>query len=387
MDKNNQLKIDIHKWLNKIRITDNKYRFSIHSNSNSLFNTLFSVFIHHLIGDVETWTNEKKSLLSNYINEHQDKETGFFNEPEITNNNLKRLFQLNTFSLSALLILKSEPKYKLKFIEEFSSKIAIEKYLNKYKCLSGEPGSGNFAMFLAIFLTFEYENTRNNKYLHLIEYWFELHNDFQKRNGTWSKSLEKYSIWGFQNALHQLIIYNYWNRCPPNISSLIKTILKLQDNNGNYGLCAGGGGCYDYDASFILLGFKEKVSKYYQEEIESQSIRLRNAIINQQNEDGGFCETNLYPKNILEFLTSFKCFSKDKNIISLYYRLLDSSKKINKNNQYNINHWSIGKYRLDHSDLWNTWFRTLTIAQIESVYLNDTSWKFQDFVGFGNFKY
>ena len=113
--------------------------------------------------------------------------------------------------------------------------------------------------------------------------------------------------------------------------------------------------------------------------------RLYHSILLSQNEDGGFCETKKYPKNLIQLFSCFKIFANDYNPISLVYRYREILKYKNDKKHYNINHWIKEPYGLDQSDLWNTWFRILTLAQIEKTYLKNVKWKFHNFIGLGYF--
>jgi len=356
------------------------------SNNSNLFTSIFALFIYDIFGETKKWSSNLKEKWSNHILDYQDEKSGYFIDTSIginTNNlNRKPLFQLNTFCLSALDILNKTPKYPLNFIKQRSSINAVRDYLYEHGCLDGVPGSGNYAMFLAIFFSYEYKRTGNSKYKELLIEWFKLHNTYIKSNCLRGRSLVDSTVWGFQNALHQLVIYSYWKRIPPNVNRLIESVLKFQDRNGNYGLLPGGGGCFDYDASFILLKFG---SSQYSSQVLEQSNKLYNSIISNQNKDGGFCETNKYPRKISQLFKGISNYSNDHNPVSLLYRYKEMIRHLRKADQYQRNHWSKDSYRVEESDLWNTWFRLLTIAQIEKTYLEHTQWNFHKFIGLGYF--
>lgn len=373
-------------WLFSRQINDLQFCMAPTSNSSNLFTSIFALFIYDIFGETKKWSTDLKERWSSHILDYQDEKNGYFIDTSIgidTNSSSpKALFQLNTFCLSALGILKKTPKYPLHFIKQWSSIDAVRDYLDEYGCLDGVPGSGNFAMFLAIFFSYEYERTDKSKYKELLNEWFKLHNTYIKSNGMWGKSLVDSTVWGFQNALHQLVIYSYWDETPPNIDNLIKIGLESQDQNGNYGSLPGGGGCFDYDASFILLKYG---SPQYSSQVVEQSHKLYYSIISNQNKDGGFCETNKYPRKICQLFKGISNYNNDRNPVSLLYRYKEMIRHLRKANQYHRNHWTNDTYRLEESDLWNTWFRLLTLAQIEKTYLENTQWNFHKSIGLGHF--
>tara|TARA_B100001175_G_C19495776_1_gene635203 strand:+ start:230 stop:1312 length:1083 start_codon:yes stop_codon:yes gene_type:complete len=352
----------------------------------NLFTSLFALFIYDLFGEINSWSKVYKQGWLNYIQSFQDKESGYFLEKSLgintDNANKKPLYQLNTFCLSALGILDAAPIHKLKFSDEYLTVGYLEKYLEKHNCLNGLPGSGNFAMFLGIFITHRLKDYESSDYKLILNNWFKKHDENIKINGLWGDSFSDSTVWGFQNALHQLIIYKYWEKFPPKVNVLVNKILVLQDKQGNYGALPGGSGCFDYDASFILLNFAtdQDSSRVY-----NQLLKLHNSIILSQNKDGGFCETNRYPKNIIQLYKGAKNYSNDYNFISFFYRLREMVRYLKKEKQYHSNHWSQEAYKLEDSDLWNTWFRLLTIAQIEKKYIKNVKWNFHKTIGLGYF--
>ena len=189
----------------------------------------------------------------------------------------------------------------------------------------------------------------------------------------------------FQNSFHQFIIYEYWNR-PINYSNtIVDNILKCQDHKGHFAPWPGGSGCYDYDAIHTLIKFG--LNNNYKEEliIEALNHNLK-AQQDNQNHDGGFCESRERPYSIMYALNknNLKFILNGDSIEIIYQRMrhtLSVSRVIN--NKIN-NHWSDKSKYWDQSDLWNTWFRTLSIAEIISA-LNedDTYFSFHKFVGLG----
>ena len=229
------------------------FEFSLTVDSNpSPFATIFSIFIKDLLN--YHFSKDEKKIIIRYLNRMQDKETGLFFDFSIDKPidpfYDKKTLQLTTFSLSALAILKVDPKYDIH--HPFHSKNDIFSYLNDVGVKRGKLGSGNFSMFLGIFLSIDKINSNNN----LLDYWFEYHNlYFNRLNGVWTSGIQTFSQWSYQNALHQLMIYEYWKKDFKNSNQLIDIIIKNVDKSGTFSLLPGGGACCDYDAIHILNVF------------------------------------------------------------------------------------------------------------------------------------
>ena len=188
------------------------------------------------------------------------------------------------------------------------------------------------------------------------------------------------SQWAYQNAVHQITIFKFWDKELVNYEESVDMIIQHSDQNGTFALLPGGGACWDYDAIHILnfLGIKKG---YRVEEIKRIFKKTYNHILSTKD-DSGFCENN-YVQNI-KFLKDINEFYYKGNPISSILRLrefLDSRKS-------NFSHypaWSNCPIKLSESDLWSIWFRNLTLAEIENTMIDSKEWKFQKFPGLGFF--
>ena len=111
-------------------------------------------------------------------------------------------------------------------------------------------------------------------------------------NGFWGKKTSMDYL-QFQNGYHQYEILEYlkFDKIPWDIAAN-KTLL-LSDKIGHFAPWPGGGACYDYDAIFMLTS--KFVDEFGQKAVLRKTL---DTILNEQNSDGGFCESK-YMKNDL----------------------------------------------------------------------------------------
>ena len=350
--------------------SNGEFTFTLNS-PNSKFSLLFGIFSMNLIKHSkiilkfkETW---EKKILKN-ANDYR---------LERIKINTKLLFdkpylQLLTFSLSALRILNSK---KIDLLIDKNKDLYphnIEKLLLETGSLSGKPGSGNFAMFYAVILI-----SNNDKIL--INKWITCHIENINKIGFWGSKLNHLS---FQNGYHQHEIFKFLNI---NIDDRIKTnalkhILNCADNRGHFAPYPGGGACYDYDAVFLLVFLYQKK---FDKEINNTLLKLRNSIIEEQNDDGGFCENKyVRPFKLREFIRKVLT-SKSINI--LIERMLHFIFLFRPKNKKITNHWCDYSRKWDESNLWDSWFRLQTIAIIEIYFDHKQSqkWGFINYPGIG----
>lgn len=289
--------------------------------------------------------------------------------------------QLLTFSLSALSILGTLADDPLEDLVREQLPDSVEDELHDHGCLRGEPQSGNQAMFLAIFL------------LHARDFLgLSTNRDIQAWVGSHLSNMNRFGFWGgsrgmtalqFQNGYHQYEILEYLGIETGKALDATGFVAGMADGQGHFAPYPGGGGCFDYDAVFVLTPSGEAPARKI-----AQLLQLTAAsLLSEQRPDGGFCES-LYvrPRSLSNMTRS----------VRHVLRALPNSSAALERLRYNValqrrkydrikTHWSIYSRRWDESDLWDSWFRMLALARIECA-LNGRAvnkWGFIDYPGIG----
>lgn len=269
--------------------------------------------------------------------------------------------QLLAFSLSALAtlgLLNEDPLDDL-IVEQVTCDVAKELY--EQGCLDGRAGSGNHAMFLAIFLLHAKDKLGLNMNAQ-IDLWVELHLKHMNRFGFWGVGRGITHL-QFQNGYHQHEILEYLGVENPRSEATISAVRSLADAYGHFAPYPGGGGCYDYDAVFMLT----PGGRIPDSQTRGLLIRTAESIIASQNKDGGFCESqNVRPRSLANLWRfALHIFNACENHSAMKERLrYGLALQRIKHNRIHT-HWSRYSRRWDESDLWDSWFRMLTLARIE----------------------
>ena len=338
------LKSSVLPWVEGMRVANVEYRFGKGLEPN-LFSSIFALFILDLFNESKNISGKERIVWRDFINGFQDPATGYYVPSNYAGQLVsKTVHQLTAFSLSALNILEAEPKYELSFVKDWDTPEKVEDYLVSSGCMNGAGKSGNAAMFLAIFLTHQYErDKRKNDYiLDLIEKWFELHDKSQNpATGFWGNNEVQYPFLGFQNALHQFIVYYYWGRKINYHEKIVDGILNLQSYDGFFAPYHGGSSCYEYDAADILINCGYK-NNYRVHDLHSSLKYLMHAILESQNHDGGFCESKKMPYDFkdLSDRNYYRFLFQDSDISVVKHKILVSVKYFGKN--YLTYHWHCG---------------------------------------------
>lgn len=289
--------------------------------------------------------------------------------------------QLLTFTLSALSILEALDGGQIDDLvsEQIPTDIAAE--LKANSALEGKAGSGNQAMFLAIFLLHARDrmgvDTQSK-----IDIWVDLHLKHMNRFGFWGPDKGMTHL-QFQNGYHQHEILEYLGVDSPLQAQQCDAVSSLVDGQGHFAPYPGGGGCYDYDAVFMLTPH----GKIPDETLEKLLSKSNETIVSEQKADGGFCESlNIRPRSISNLMGFAGRVLTAVNNRPLFVERLRYAVTLQRPKHDRIHtHWSEYSRNWGESDLWDSWFRMLTIARIDVAMdpSKTANWGFIDYPGIG----
>lgn len=289
--------------------------------------------------------------------------------------------QLLTFSLSALAALPGASPRMLDDLVEEQVSHADADDLSRLGCLKGLAGSGNQAMFMAIFLL----HGRDQLGLAtqpLIDQWVQLHLQHMNRFGFWGGGKHMTHL-QFQNGYHQHEVLEYLQVENPRLADTVAAVQGLADPAGHFAPYPGGGGCFDYDAIFLLTpegGLPDQGAR-------ALLMKTAAAIRSEQRPDGGFAESLLVrPRSAANLRTFAFHILRARGNGPLFAERLRQGLTLQRPKHDRIHtHWSQYSRRWDESDLWDSWFRMLALARIE-VALDPACagrWGFIDYPGIG----
>ncbi len=290
----------------------------------------------------------------------------------------KPYLQLLTFTLSALLILGTLDRDPLAATVVGLLPADIETALRDTNSLTGVARSGNQAMFLGILLLYARD------YLGLdtqvdIRRWVALHLSAMNRFGFWGSS-KSMSHLQFQNGYHQYELLEYLHAEGVPWATASDSVASLADEDGHFAPCPGGGGCYDYDAVFILTATRESALRH-----RNLLMRTALSILSEQNPDGGFCESQrIRPRSLDNISRSVSHVFAGRGRARIE-RLRSALTLLRPRHDRIHTHWSNYSREWGESDLWDSWFRMLTLARIDCAFDPNRSkeWGFIDFPGIG----
>ena len=356
------------------------HRIAASSPHYTLLASCSAVLARELLDDLATLSPFQQQEWAQFIAEHQSSETGLFLDPLLQQGDLPEsghnwqyvTWQFTFFGLAALDALGAQPPYPLTFLKTFLDSNDVEYWLATRDWTNPWLESNNI-MFLVSFVIQEWERTGNSIYegaAHAIFDWLDDHQN--PETGYWDLGQGASLLNAMAGAFHFYFLYFYLGRPVNYAERIIDSTLALQQPDGLLDPRGGGGACQDLDAIDILVKFS-LLTDYRAEDIKATLIRAFEAILRNQNPDGGFCEAKRPP-----WRKSLK--RRVAELVALD-RLLNRPWQGRPIEYLSYSSWDKMRYRVDESDLWSTWFRPLALALISIRYpgefIDDINWQFR----------
>lgn len=290
----------------------------------------------------------------------------------------KAFMQLLTFTLSALAALGTLERDPLADIVLPLLPDDVEAELLAQGVGEGLARSGNQAMFLGILLLHA-RHSLGVDTASAISQWVRFHRRTMNRFGFWGDD-RSMSHLQFQNGYHQYELLEYLRIEDVPWNSAADAVASLADAEGHFAPYPGGGGCYDYDAVFLLTAQPELARRHA--DILAATHR---SLLQEQNPDGGFCESQrIRPRSLDNLRRSWRHVA-DASGRARQERMRQAITLLRPRHDRMHTHWSRYSREWGESDLWDSWFRMQTLARIECAFDSSCAarWGFIDYPGIG----
>ncbi|WP_162906646.1 hypothetical protein [Algihabitans albus] len=156
----------------------------------------------------------------------------------------------------------------------------------------------------------------------------------------------------------------------------------MADPKGHFAPYPGGGGCFDYDAVFVLTP-DGRTSE--QEASHALLERTAASISEEQQKDGGFCESQQVRPRLRNLTGFLERIGSARNPQLLKERARYALALQRPKHDRIHTHWSLYQRAWGESNLWDSWFRMLTLARIACAFDpgEASRWGFIDYPGIG----
>lgn len=375
----NLLKNNVLLWLDAQSMDGISYRLSNYAKPTVL-STCFAILTHELFDNIKELDTKQIDSWKNYFHKNQDPSTGMFIDPSFNKKDLlwrvidEDYFrmQIHYFVLHTLLALNAPPESQWKFMEPYHDSTFLLNWLKQLDWLDPWTQS-NRVMFIGTFLLYEAEyflQQQSLDHLHVMLDWLDTKQDSE--TGLWGPNEGVSLDRSMAAAYHFYPLYLYCQRKINYIYEAIDSTLSLQAEDGLYEEALGGNSCKDLDAIDILIKLS-CLTDHRAEEIKYSLLCSLNALLNNQNRDGGFCwqKTLLPPKSL------------KRRVGELFFLDKLLNKEFPPKIFMHYSGWKMMPHEVRTSDLWSCWFRPLAIALIDEklkiFQRKEFTWNFRNF--------
>jgi hypothetical protein len=365
-------------WLASLR-TEAGYRLWSGSPPH-LLATCFGVFLRELHRDLPATADEDASQLAEILLRERDPATGLFDR----NLNREHLGprhdrtylaeQQTHFALQALRLLGRLEAVPPTLLEPWRAPGGLEGHFAALDWRDPWRES-NRVMFALYFLEHELARGATGPWRERLVDGLAWLRRAQRPSGLWGEAAERRIYGAVYGAYHFLFFFLHWDGAFPRAKELLEVTRGLQTREGFFAHTRGGGACEDYDCVDILV-------KLGDDRDMPALMRTAQAVLSSRNADGGFPWSKpLHGGATFVLGNVMPALTASENARLFLQRLRDVSRHGRR--------WRYsGLSSLDcpaiESDVWSTWFRTLILAEIDSIHLHSgLSWGFRSFPSLG----
>ncbi|MBN2656254.1 MAG: SCP2 sterol-binding domain-containing protein [Spirochaetales bacterium] len=301
-----------------------------------------------LLGEYENITDKEKDSIASFLNGFQRTDGVFrmkgMKEEDLTYPDFEYDdFHQTNYAMGLLDSLDRECAEPFRFMKKYDSRRKLDSWLRR-RDMRAPWTEGNFVVNLASFYIRmmekgnKSEQRRYKKLLDRLLLWHEVMQD--PETGYWIEKGFDDPVSGMAGASHNFHIYFYLNRPVPRYKKIIDHSLSILNDGVS-------SACLDIDVVDVLCNFYKY--RYRQDDIRNYLEKKLKDLLDYQNEDGGFSDT-------------------DKGI-----RYFDG--------------WSVYREPQGMSNCFATWFRCAAIAMIDCTLHpeNSEKWHFRKGIGMGYF--
>ena len=338
----------------------------------------FWIFGMHLLREDAQLAERRDELARSLLGAVREARDAGAARGELGAKGYRQLLAFTLSSLSVLGVLAEDPLEDL-VVEQLPQSVVQE--LLRQDCLAGKAQSGNQAMFMAIFLL------HARDYLGIdvaepIDTWVRLHLGAMNSRGFWGGRGAMTAL-QFQNGYHQYEILEYLGVSGGREAAAARAVAQMADAQGHFAPYPGGGGCFDYDAVFMLT----PEGQVPDSTVASLLGLTAATLLSEQQGDGGFCESLYVRPRSMEQVRRSVCHVLDAlpSVPAALERGRYALALQRRRHDRIVTHWSVYSRRWDESDLWDSWFRMLALARIDCAMSEQSAkhWGFIDFPGIG----
>lgn len=311
------------------------YCYASRFKEGNLYASVYAAMLRHLTGDLNGLSNYERSAWCDYLNEHQ-RVDGLFWDPTLQNEIAEiedwwGWRHLSAHVITALTVLNAKPRYRFAFLDFLYGPGKAERWIANLPWQEKPLYASNTVMNYGVLLQYERDFQANQASSAALEEIFAFLNRTQcPETGLWGNSTlnspKALSI-SVQTAYHLLNLYFYDKRTIQYMERAIDSCLDTQNRLGGFGAALNSNACEDIDSIDPLSRFYF-LTDYRRKDIRNSLDKALPWVLTNRMTDGGFV------------FSRFMRFAYGHDLMTT---------------------------GTEESNLFATWFRTLSIAYISQI--------------------
>jgi len=290
-----------HHVLNYVRMlqasddSDFVCRYALSCAKPVLYASIYSAMLRHMLGDLEFLPEERRVRWIEYINSFQGKD-GLYRDPALQNEVAETedwwgWRHLTAHAVTALTVLGGKLERPFAILEPLFGEGNARRWISGLDWQDDAANTSNRVMNYGVMLQYDRDFqgiVEAGEALDEVYDWLDEHQD--PGTGLWgngSYSTPKDLSIGVQTAYHLWILYFYDSRSVGYVERAIDSCLNTQNETGGFAATINSSACEDIDTIDPLCRLYF-LTNYRRNEIRKTLLRALPWILANQNRDGGF---------------------------------------------------------------------------------------------------
>ena len=236
------------------------FRFTPNSDA-SAFSRCFGIFCYNFLNIQKELEPQTEQIIDKIMSDLDEFKLHRFN---IVRDILldKHYLQLICFSLSAISCISPNSLNKIDPSSLIGTFDKLEEAIEKALSQRDRSTFGNINMAHAVLLIW-LKNVGAVNTTPILQKWINTHLQKMNKFGFWGEN-KRPSYLQFQNGYHQYEILDFLGIQTKKDKEAAQMVSMLADFDGHFAPYPGGGGCYDFDATFMITRLSGKALHHYE---------------------------------------------------------------------------------------------------------------------------
>lgn len=297
----NNFKTATLKYVETMNVSGFDYTFASSSKTPVLYGSVYACMLKGFFGEIENLSNQQKRDWADYFDSFQSESDGYFRDPNIAGDEFENIGiwgdgwgirHLTAHIIIAYGRLGFRPKYEFKFLEKYYDEDYVKEWLNNFDFSKNVWSQSNYIMNAVTILQYARDYMSEDRAVAPIKIILDwLRNSQRADTGMWHNyEINSYHEKGdaIRGAYHFYPLFFYDNEVLPYGDKIIDVILSSQNSWGAFeDNLMPSGACEDIDAIDPMIRYSI-LTNYKTPEVKNAIQKSLMWYMSNLNKNGGF---------------------------------------------------------------------------------------------------